>query len=105
MSWRLSACLALLVLCSPAISCLKGPNFAPSRDEALFYRANDALASGRLDVAELTLLTLIHTYPKSDYATKAKSVMGHDPRLSCHTADDMDFFIGFRTPCDRGTEQ
>jgi hypothetical protein len=50
-------------------------------DKALFYRAMDAVRHERLDVARLTLETLINTYPDSSYTRKAKVVL-EDPRIS-----------------------
>jgi predicted negative regulator of RcsB-dependent stress response len=51
------------------------------RDKLLFERAMSAVEQDRFTVANLTLQTLINTYPDSEYASKAKQVL-EDPRIA-----------------------
>lgn len=47
-------------------------------DEVMFDRAMESVRQNRLDVARLTLETLINTYPDSTYASMAKEAL-QDP--------------------------
>jgi hypothetical protein len=80
-AWRLFSLMA--VLCG-LTACLKWPNaqFASKQpDRVLFERAMSAVEQNRFDVANLTLQTLVNTYPDSDYASKAELVL-QDPRIA-----------------------
>jgi hypothetical protein len=73
-------------------SCLKGPNFTANPDQVLFDRANDALESGKVDIAALDFETLINTYPESELAAKATRRLEDDPRLaSCRVSVGITF--------------
>ena len=50
-------------------------------DRMLFDRAMAAAGSGKFDVANLSLQTLINTCPNSEYAKRAKIAM-QDPRIA-----------------------
>lgn len=50
-------------------------------DKALFEKAMVAVQEKRFDVANLTLQTLINTYPDSKYAGRAKLAL-QDPRIA-----------------------
>jgi hypothetical protein len=72
-----------LLLCG-STACLKWPNAEVSSeqpDRVLFEAAMSAGEQDRFDVANLTLQTLINTYPDSEYASKAKLVL-QDPRIA-----------------------
>lgn len=61
---------------------LAGPMYeACSPDQALHDKAVSALAFKRRDVANLTLQTLINTYPDSEYTPEAKLLM-KDPEVA-----------------------
>jgi hypothetical protein len=84
---RLTACVEL-----PDGQVLSRESHEP--DKVLFERAMTALHRHRLDVASLTLQTLVNTYPDSDYASKARILL-EDPRLgecgeSWHSFEDCD---------------
>ena len=51
----------------------------PHPDKALFDHAKDAIRQKHFDVANLALL--LNTYPTSEYAPKAKSLL-QDPRIA-----------------------
>jgi hypothetical protein len=50
-------------------------------DEILFERATTAVQQKRFDVANITLRTLVATYPDSEYVDRAKEML-QDPRLA-----------------------
>lgn len=50
-------------------------------DRVLYERAMSALEEERLDVANLTLQTLVNTYPESEYAETARVALT-DPRIA-----------------------
>src|SRR5262249_794142 len=85
---------AALCLSLSASSCLNGSNFTRQPDQILFDRATEALEEGRIDVAEVEFVTLINTYPTSEYASEAASILEDDPRLSCDGRHDTYFFVG-----------
>jgi hypothetical protein len=58
-----------------------GTELSRPPDEALFERAMSAVEQNRFPVASLSLQTLVNTYPNSEYASKAKSVL-EDPRIA-----------------------
>ena len=67
------------------ISFTNGPNeddkaeqVSMSPDRILYERGISALEDQKHDVACLTLQTLINTYPDSDYAITARSVIDHE---------------------------
>jgi predicted negative regulator of RcsB-dependent stress response len=81
-AWQTIFVLALL-LCG-LTACLKWPDAEVSSkqpDRVLFKAAMSAVEQGRFDVANLTLQTLINTYPDSEYASKAKLAL-QDPRIA-----------------------
>ena len=47
-------------------------------DKVLFDRAKDSVRQKRFELANLELQTLLNTYPTSQYAAEAKSLL-HDP--------------------------
>ena len=50
-------------------------------DKALFNHAKDAIHQTRFDVANLDLQTRLNTYPTSEYAAEATSLL-QDPRIA-----------------------
>ena len=50
------------------------------QEKALWNNAQGAVAQGKFDVANLTLRTLLNTYPQTKYAKRAKKML-RDPRL------------------------
>jgi len=58
-----------------------GKELSRRPDEALFDHAMSAVEQKRFSVANLSLQTLVNTYPNSEYASKAKSVL-QDPRIA-----------------------
>jgi outer membrane protein assembly factor BamD (BamD/ComL family) len=80
-AWRTIFVVALL--CG-LTTCLKRPNAevnSKQPDKVLFEAAASAMEQDRFDVANLTLQTLVNTYPDSKYASKAKLVL-QDPRIA-----------------------
>jgi len=66
-------------------SCLNGPDAGVSSrkpDKVLFERAMSAAERHHYDVANMTLRTLINTYPDSEYAKRAERVVIEDPRIA-----------------------
>jgi hypothetical protein len=57
-------------------ACSQGPH-----DAILFERATAAVEQKRFTVANLTLQTLVATYPDSEYAVRAKRML-LDPRIA-----------------------
>ena len=88
----------LLVLLTTA--CLDGPNFTRGPDEVLFDRGNEALSRERFDIAGLELVTLVNTYPQSNFAGRATTMLENDPRLSCIATNNMNFGVG--STCNDG---
>jgi hypothetical protein len=71
-------------LCVLMTACIQLPDAkvgSTHHDKLLFERAMSAVEQGRFTVANLTLQTLINTYPDSEYASKAKQVL-EDPRIA-----------------------
>ena len=62
-------------------------------DKVLYERAVLAAQRGRLDVAALTLQTLINTYPDSPYSQKAEAIL-QDTRFSVCSGSMTFFAIG-----------
>ena len=60
-------------------------------DEVLYERALDTLDNGKVDVACLTLQTLINTYPESEYTAAAKTARD---RNSCSIDSGMKWIVG-----------
>jgi len=58
-----------------------GTKLSGPPDEALFERAMSAVEQKRFSVANLSLQTLVNTYPNSEYASKAKLVL-EDPQIA-----------------------
>jgi outer membrane protein assembly factor BamD (BamD/ComL family) len=74
----------IVVLLGGLTACLKWSNAEVSSkqpDRVLFERAMSDVELNRFDVANLTLQTLVNTYPDSKYASKAKLVL-QDPRIA-----------------------
>jgi hypothetical protein len=88
MSWErvirtLKAFSVTLLVCG-LTSCEMWPEgeIRPGRpDQLLFEKAMSALERKRFAVANLTLQTLVNTYPDSNYATKARAAL-EDPQVS-----------------------
>ena len=76
-------------------SCLNWPHAGVSSkkpDKALFDRAMSAAERHHYDVANMTLQTLVNTYPDSEYAKRAERVL-EDPRIApCGISGNMVFF-------------
>jgi len=76
-------------------SCLNWPHAGVSSkkpDKALFDRAMSAAERHHYDVANMTLQTLINTYPDSEYAKKAERIL-EDPRIAaCGVYGNIVFF-------------
>lgn len=71
-------------LCVSMTSCIKWPDADVSStqpDKLIFEAAMSAVEQERFTVANLTLQTLINTYPDSEYSSKAKEVL-EDPRIA-----------------------
>jgi hypothetical protein len=80
--WHTVSLMAALS-CVFMTACVKWPDAevsATQHDKLLFERATSAVEQGRFTVANLTLQTLINTYPDSEYASKPKQVL-EDPRI------------------------
>src|SRR5690349_12680392 len=81
--WRTLSLIAAS-LCVLLTACIKWPDAEVSstqHDKLLFERAMSAVEQGRFTVANLSLQTLINTYPDSEYASRAKQVL-EDPRIA-----------------------
>ena len=81
--WHTFSLMAAL-LCVLMMGCSRWPDAEVSsaqHDKLLFEHAMSAVEQGRYHVANLTLQTLINTYPDSQYVTKAKEVLD-DPRIA-----------------------
>ena len=81
--WHTVSLMAAL-LCVLMMGCSRWPDAEVSsteHDKLLFEHAMSAVEQGRYSVANLTLQTLINTYPDSAYASKAKQVL-EDPRIA-----------------------
>jgi hypothetical protein len=81
--WWHTASLVAALLCV-LMGCNAWPDAEVSstqHDKLLFEHAMSAVEQGRYSVANLTLQTLINTYPDSEYASKAKEVLD-DPRIA-----------------------
>jgi outer membrane protein assembly factor BamD (BamD/ComL family) len=96
------AAVAILAVASTGCSGLKDSKASAiynskHPDKVLFDAATKAIERDRFDVARMTLLTLINTYPHSEYAKNAKTALD-DPRMNpC----DMAWMVPFPTfaPC------
>jgi outer membrane protein assembly factor BamD (BamD/ComL family) len=81
--WQTISPVAALV-CVLMVGCGRWPDAEVSstqHDKLLFEHAMSALEQGRYSVANLTLQTLINTYPDSEYASRAQEVLD-DPRIA-----------------------
>jgi outer membrane protein assembly factor BamD (BamD/ComL family) len=79
--WHTVSLMAAL-LCVLMMGCSRWPDAEVSstqHDKLLFEHAMSAVEQGRFGVANLTLQTLVNTYPDSEYASKAKELL-EDPR-------------------------
>jgi hypothetical protein len=91
-----------LVLLLGLTACVLDPNadfHSQHPDQVLFYRAIFAMQHHRLDVARITLQTLVNTYPNSGYASKADRALENPLLEECSGAGDMQFFNG-SSPCE-----
>jgi hypothetical protein len=79
--------LALALLPLVLAGCLRWPESAthPHPDEALWARATLAFEGQRCDVENITLQTLVNTYPDSTYAEEANYMF--DNRLILHNCE------------------
>jgi len=81
---RASDIVYVVAILSASVACLPWPNGEVSskeQDMVLFQHAISALEHNRLDVANLTLQTLVNTYPDSDYARAASEIL-QDPQVA-----------------------
>ena len=81
--WHTVSLMAAL-LCVLMMGCNRWPDGEVSstpHDKLLFEHAMSAVEQGRYSVANLTLQTLINTYPDSEYVGKAKEALD-DPRIA-----------------------
>jgi hypothetical protein len=75
------------------------PSALLDRTRCSLLVADLAAEHHRLDVARMTLQTLVNTYPDSEYAAEAKRVL-NDPRLQgCGSSDGMQFSESAFSPC------
>lgn len=66
---------------APWCKCKPSVEMRSAQDKVLFNRAKAAIHQNRFDVASLALQTLLNTYPTSEYAAEAKSLL-QDPRIA-----------------------
>jgi outer membrane protein assembly factor BamD (BamD/ComL family) len=76
-TWLLVGFMSLSAACSVWPN---GNVSSEPRDKMLYEKAMSALERNRLDVANLTLQTLVNTYPDSEYASKAQILL--DERIA-----------------------
>jgi outer membrane protein assembly factor BamD (BamD/ComL family) len=89
--WSVIWSLVALLCLSPA--CSVWPNDTVSsepRDKVLYEKAISALERNRLDVANLTLQTLVNTYPDSEYASKAQVLLQDEHIAGCGESFNSD---------------
>ena len=71
-------------------------------DRVLFEKAQDAVELQRFDVANLTLQTLVNTYPDSEFAEPARQLL-MDPRVEkCGAGWNSSRCAGSRFAADVG---
>jgi hypothetical protein len=70
----------LLTACGHSVQ--YGDVLAPS-DGTLFDRAKEAFQSNRIDVAAMTLQTMLNTYPDSEHAEEARRILKRIANLRC----------------------
>jgi outer membrane protein assembly factor BamD len=76
---------SVAVLLLSLAACINDPNANLSSDhpdKAMFEHAMSAMEGNRLDVARMTLQTLLNTYPDSQYAERATTSIARSPH-SC----------------------
>jgi len=74
--------LVLLVLCTMGCTRHTARGISPQQpDQVLFDKATSAIEQQRFSVANLTLQTLLNTYPDSQYADRAKLLL-REPQIS-----------------------
>ena len=81
---RASDIVYVVAILSASVACLPWPNGEVSskeQDRVLFEHAISAIEQGRLDMADLTLQTLVNTYPDSNYAREATEIL-QDPQFA-----------------------
>ena len=101
--YRKGRAILLLVASLCALtSCLtwsSGDNVSSKEpDKVLFDRAISAAEHHRFDVANLTLQTLVNTYPDSEYAVRAERLLENPPIAQCGVSGDMKFLTGSSSP-------
>lgn len=78
-------CLAQSQKSIPLAKACSAENAAPCAtkgpDQVLFENAMSAAQNKKFDVANLTFQTLVNTYPKSEYAAKARLKL-QDPQIA-----------------------
>jgi len=70
--------LAISALLCALTACIQWPGGeVTSKDhpKLLYEKAVSAVEQGRFDVSNLTLQTLVNTYPDSEYASKARELL------------------------------
>ena len=74
--------LVIPLLCLPACSDQHERELrSKNHDQVLFERASIAVRQKQFSVANLTLQTLVNTYPTSEYAHRAKEML-QDPQVA-----------------------
>jgi outer membrane protein assembly factor BamD (BamD/ComL family) len=84
MNIGLKRCLCLMAVLFGLTACAKHPHAEVSTkhpDKVLFERARFAIEQKRFDIAHMTLLTLVNTYPDSKYSEKAEQLL-RDPQIA-----------------------
>ena len=75
-------------------ACLRWPTDCVSSDKpdkVLFDRAISAVEHHHFDVANLTLQTLVNTYPDSEYAAKARRLLEDSRIAKCSVSGNTQF--------------
>ena len=75
--------------------CANLPGTSRHPDEVLFERAQDALQKQKYDVAQLTLRTLVNTYPESEYAKDAEVLLKSYPELVRNNCEEQGTCLNF----------
>jgi len=77
----ISLLVGFLLLLTACFAWPNGDFSSEHQDKVLFEKAMSALERNRFDVANLTLQTLVNTYPDSEYASKAQLLL-EDQRIA-----------------------
>lgn len=86
---RILSAVAALVLC--------GCGARPFPDTVLFSQANQELDNEHFAPALLDLVALVNTYPRSEYAKIAVSMLENDSRLDCNKVEEF-WSVGGEVP-------